>query len=635
MSINPFDLYWLPDCPDWNDAISRLRSDESAWPELVRLARTRMDFVRTNQLDRLCLSLLSEQKVADSFPASIRLAVMGSSTVANLLPGLRIAALRHGLRLSTYVPAYGQYQQELLDPSSPLHRFSPDVILFALDSRHVIGQVSRAGEGTATSETLEWLLSLWHRAQEAFSCHVLQQTLLPVFPPLIGNNEYRLSLSRSRRVDFVNEQLRIKAQASGVDLLALDAASSRYGVGAWYSETLWHRAKQEIHPTAGPLYGEMVARLIAAQRGRSSKCLVLDLDNTLWGGVIGDDGLDGIVLGQGSPLGEAYLEFQTWIAEQAKRGIILAVCSKNDEANAVLPFESHPEMKLEKSRFSVFVANWSDKATNIRTIAERLNIGLDSLVFVDDSPFERDLVRRELPMVAVPELPTDPAFFAQCVSDAGYFEALAVTLEDLQRTELYQANRDREMLQATSTNLDEYLVTLKMELVTSLFDELNLKRIVQLINKTNQFNLTTRRYSEDEVVSVIEARDALGLHFRLTDSFGDNGIIAAMIGRFDEHANATINIDTWLMSCRVMGRGVEYACLNAFVAYAAEMGASEIAGKYIPTAKNGMVRELYARCGFQRITEDAGGNSSWRLQVPTFMPLDTTIKQHRVEQWTK
>ena len=281
----------------------------------------------------------------------------------------------------------------------------------------------------------------------------------------------------------------------------------------------------------------------------------------------------------------------------AKRGVILAVCSKNDEANALAAFETHPEMLLRRGDISAFVANWDDKATNLRRIARELNIGLDSLVFLDDNPFERNLIRAELPEVAVPEVPDDdPALMAQVLADAGYFEALSLTDEDRERTRQYQANRERTALEGAHTDLPSYLRSLEMRLIWRRFDRIGLGRIVQLINKTNQFNLTTRRTTEEQVLAVMADPRAFGLQLRLTDRFGDNGIIAVVIGRVD--AQARCHIDTWLMSCRVLGRGVEAATLALVAERARALGAATLVGEYIPTAKNGMGADHYARLGF-------------------------------------
>jgi FkbH-like protein len=352
------------------------------------------------------------------------------------------------------------------------------------------------------------------------------------------------------------------------------------------------------------MYGDLVGRIIAALQGRAAKCLVLDLDNTLWGGVVGDDGLAGLVLGQGSALGEAFVAFQTYARDLTGRGIVLAVCSKNDEANALEPFEKHPEMILKRADIASFVANWSDKAHNLRAIAQELNIGLDALVFVDDNPFERALVRQELPMVAVPEIGDDPTFYAQTVSDAGYFESLAITDEDRVRSSQYQDNRQRDALKASATDLPTYLRSLDMRLIWRRFDDIGLQRTVQLINKTNQFNLTTARYTEDDVLAVMRDPRAFGLQLRLLDRFGDNGIIAILIGRLQD--NNDLLIDTWLMSCRVLGRKVEAATLCLLVAQARRLGATVLRGVFRPTAKNAMVKDHYAKLGFSPVPGAAG-----------------------------
>ena len=384
---------------------------------------------------------------------------------------------------------------------------------------------------------------------------------------------------------------------------------SREGVEAWHDQALWHRAKQEIALPATPVYGDLVARLIAALGGRSHKCLVLDLDNTIWGGVIGDDGMDGIVLGQGSATGEAFAALQRYAATLSQRGVILAVCSKNDESVAHKAFDEHPEMVLRRTQVASFVANWDDKAANLRRIAAEINIGLDALVFVDDNPFERSLIRQELPMVAVPEVPEDPALVAQCLADAGYFESVAITADDRERSRQYQLNHERRALAASATDMDGYLRGLGMRLQWSRFDSVGLQRTVQLINKTNQFNLTTRRYSESDVRAVMDDAQAFGVQLRLLDRFGDNGIIAIVIGRLRDEE---LHIDTWLMSCRVLGRQVEHATLGIVAAEGLRLGARALIGDYAPTAKNGMVREHYGKLGFELLAETAQGNRHYR-----------------------
>jgi FkbH-like protein len=386
---------------------------------------------------------------------------------------------------------------------------------------------------------------------------------------------------------------------------------------------LWHSSKQEVAPAAAPVYGDLVGRLLAAKQGLSAKCLVLDLDNTLWGGVIGDDGLEGIVLGQGSATGEAYVAVQEYAREQARRGVILAVCSKNDEAIAREPFEKHPDMVLKISDIACFVANWQDKAANLRHIAERLNIGIDSLVFLDDNPFERTLIRQELPMVAVPEVSEDAALYPYTLADAGYFESTMVTDEDRERSAQSQGNTQRETLRESSTDMDSYLRSLEMTLIWRRFDQIGLQRTVQLINKTNQFNLMTRRYTDIDVQEIMNDPNAVGLQLRLTDRFGDNGIIGIVIGRLQD--DGQMLIDTWLMSCRVLGRQVEQATLNLLVATAKSLGAHSLIGEYRPTPKNKMVEAHYQKLGFEMLKDQSDGTSRSVLDFCRFSATPTFI----------
>jgi FkbH-like protein len=626
-------LAWLPPVADWRAASKSIDVASSGWFErLVALSQHNLDFIRVNAIDTMLKAgcAASAPKVK-----TIRLAILGSSTLAHLLPGIRVAALRREFLVDIYEADYGQYFQELSDAESGLHAFKPTTVLFALDAHHLAAGVNTtlsAQEADAALEEVQGRLrECWRLAREAFHCPIIQQTALPVHPGLVGSNEHRLPGSKAAFIARLNAALRPMADDAGVDLLALDDRAGRDGLVAWHDAGLWHRAKQEVSPAAAPMYGELVARLMAAKQGRSFKCLVLDLDNTLWGGVIGDDGLEGIVLGQGSALGEAHAAFQEYCRELSRRGIILAVCSKNDEANALEPFDKHPEMVLRKGDVACFVANWSDKAANIRAIAEQLNIGIDSLVFVDDNPFERTLVRQELPMVAVPEVGDDPTSFAQTLADAGYFESLAITQEDRERSGQYQGNRLREELRSSATDLPSYLRGLDMQLIWKRFDPIGLSRTVQLINKTNQFNLTTRRYTEEDVLSVMRDNRAFGLQLRLTDRFGDNGIISIVIGKMasddiqDELEDGDLLIDTWLMSCRVLGRQVEPTTLNLVAAQAQGLGARRLVGEYVPTKKNAMVRDHYEKLGFTVASRAEDGRSRAVLDLVGFTPADTFI----------
>ncbi len=392
------------------------------------------------------------------------------------------------------------------------------------------------------------------------------------------------------------------------------------GADRWHDAGHWHAEKLPFAPDLIPLFADVVARTIAAIRGTTRKCLVLDLDNTLWGGVIGDDGVDGIALGQGSAAGEAFLAIQQTALALRERGIILAVCSKNDDDVARGPFRHHPDMPLKEAHIASFVANWGDKATNLRAIASALNIGLDSLVFLDDNPVERAQVRRELPMVAVPELPADPALYPRALLAAGYFEAVAFAQEDRDRADQYRANAERAAFAGTS-DMVGYLASLDMVADFRPFDSVNRARIAQLINKSNQFNLTTRRYTEAQVAGLEADPTKLTLQVRLVDRFGDNGMISVIIVD-----RATWEIDTWLMSCRVLGRRMEEAVLDQVAGAARRAGATALIGRYIPSVKNKMVADHYAKLGFAATGGEAGGETTWRLDLADYVTPDLPMR---------
>ncbi len=624
------ELHWLPTIADWRVRLRALSTGVPSWDEAVALANAKLNFVLTNALDET-MRRRFPQRPEGLATKPVRLAVLGSGTLTHLLPAIRVAGLRRGIWVDTYENDYGQYLQELADPGSALHAFRATAVLLAFDAHHLTAGVTAgmdaASADAALDEVKAHVRETWKLARDAFNCPILQQAALPLHLSVLGNNEHRLPGSRARFVTRLNEALRAAAEEDGVDILAVDDRATRDGVLKWHDAGLWHRAKQEIAPPAAPMYGDMVGRWLAAKQGRSFKCLVLDLDNTVWGGVIGDDGMDGIALGQGSALGEAYVAFQDYVRELTRRGIILAVCSKNDEANALEPFDKHPDMVLKRGDISSFVANWSNKADNIRAIAQELNIGLDSLVFIDDNPFERNLVRQELPMVAVPEVSDDPTGYPVALSDAGYFEGLSVTDEDRERTAQYQGNKAREALKAAVTDVDGYLRGLEMQLIVRPFDRVGLQRIVQLINKSNQFNLTTKRYTDQDMLAVMADPNAFGLQLRLLDRFGDNGVVVIIIGRLQDDRDLVI--DTWLMSCRVLGRQVEPTTLNLIAANAQRLGARRMVGDYIPTRKNGMVKDHYARLGFSVVeTTPEGGNRSI-LELARYTPAETFI--HVVE----
>ena len=618
------DLAWLPKDPDWRESLLALDEVDvaEAWTRLVNASRKRLDFVGT-----LAVARAARRRFEDSPPTpdGVRIAFLSSCTVDHLLPSVQVGGMRRDLWVQPYATPFGQFKSDLRNPSSGLAKFKPGVVVFVRDAKHVVSRLSGGGSDRA-EQLLDELLNEWSEdwklARSQFSCEVIQQAILPCSLPIFGNSEHRSPGSPLAFTRAVNLRLRAALDAFGGHVLALDDWCAHDGTPSWHEPTLWYHAKQEVSQRAAPAYGDQVARVVAALRGRSSKCLVLDLDNTLWGGVVGDDGPQGIVLGQGSALGEAYASFQAFVRSLTERGVILAVCSKNDAGIAMEAFSSHPEMILKTTDIACFVANWNDKATNIREIAARLNIGLDSIVFVDDNPFERNLIRRELPMVAVPELPDDPALFGEVIAEAGYFETAALTEEDLNRNQQYRSKFAFEAAKAEATDLAGYLDSLGMVGKWSAFREVDLPRIVQLTNKTNQFNLTTRRLSAEAIADLMRDPDALTLQMRLTDIYGDNGIIALLFARFNR-ADRTLLIENWLMSCRVLGRTVEQAMLNIIVDVARNAAISTVTGEYIPTAKNDLVRDHYSSLGFLPIY---GCDNQWALPVEACLPRATHVR---------
>ena len=383
-----------------------------------------------------------------------------------------------------------------------------------------------------------------------------------------------------------NQRLREEILQPGASLVDIESLATQVGLANWYDRAQYMTARLPFAAEYVPLYAEHVLRVIAAIRGRGRKVLVLDLDNTLWGGVIGDDGMEGIRLGQGDPVGEAFLDVQRAALALKRRGVLLAVCSKNDEAVALEAIRAHPEMLLRESDFSAFEINWADKVTNLEVLAERLSLGLESFVFLDDNPFERDQVRKSVPQVLVPELPSDPAAYARVLMTGGFFEAVTFSAEDRVRVEHYAANRRRETLAAQSRDLSEFLRSLRMEAVFTTGGKLGWARFTQLINKSNQFNLTTRRYTESEIMAMVADPATLTMQVRLTDQFGDNGMISALICKPQE---GDWIIDTWVMSCRVLGREVEQAVLNRLADEAQAAGIRRLIGIYRPTERNKLV----------------------------------------------
>jgi FkbH-like protein len=548
-------------------------------------------------------------------PTKSRIAILGGTTTTQLANLVNVFLFAGQVDADFYEAPFGLIRQEILDPSSELYQFKPDFIFIASTRRDLLG----APDVSATEQEFQTAVetaaagweALWRTAHERLGCQIIQNNFDAPLWRAFGNLELSHPGAHGRFVDAVNRALRERAPR-WVSIHDLDALAASVGRWNWGDDRFFHIAKLPCAPEHLPIYAHSVASLMLARLGRSRKCLVLDLDNTLWGGVVGDDGLGGIVVGQGDPVGEAYLAFQYYAKALAARGVILAVCSKNEEVNAKEVFEKHPDMVLRLPDISCFVANWDDKAGNLRRIAQELNIGLDALVFVDDNPAERALVRRLAPEVAVPELPEDPTDYIRAVEAHRYFEAVAISNEDFQRTEMYRANAQRRETASNIADLDDFLRSLAMRAWIGPIGDVELDRAVQLIGKSNQFNLTTRRHSAADIQRMIESPSWILRVVKLADAFGDNGLISVLLAEATDDA---LIIDTWLMSCRVLKRGVEQCLLNHVVAIARDRGLKQIIGDYIPTAKNGLVKEHYANLGFTQIDIAPDGATRWELAI--------------------
>ena len=617
------DLYrtlsWLPaPPPDFAARCKTLASGAGGPGRAIRaLANHALDEHQLARLGR-AIAAVRGGGVALAPLLPFRLGILGNGTLDLMIPPLVASAARHGLALECVKGEYDQFLQDALAPDSAVNAAKPDAVLLALDHRGLSLQAT-PGDAARAAETVESAMTLLQTIRDGVGRNsgaaCIVQTLAPPPEGLFGSLDRALPGTTRHLIDTLNRRVVESIPQSQDTLLDVAAIAETVGLAEWHSPAQWNMAKLPFADAYVPLYADHVARTIAAMRGRSRRCLVLDLDNTVWGGVIGDDGLDGIRIAQGDAAGEAHLVVQQLALALRARGVVLAVSSKNTDSVAREPFLKHPEMLLREDHIAVFQANWDDKATNIRAIAQELALGLESLVFLDDNPVERGLIRRELPEVAVPELDDDPANYARTLAAAGYFESVRFSDEDRARAEMYQNNARRLTLQKQTGDIGAYLQSLDMRIVFSPFTKTARVRIAQLINKSNQFNLTTRRYTEADVAAVEADSDVLGLHARLIDNFGDNGIISVIVCRPEGAASWVI--DTWLMSCRVLGRRVEQTVLREILRQARLHGIGRIVGIYRPTERNGMVRDHYAKLGFTPLNEDDDGTTRWQLSTAT------------------
>jgi FkbH-like protein len=585
---------------------------ESVAKLFQRLVIPGLDYTSANALHRLLKQI---RRAAPAQKRRTKIAVLGSMTTRQLTDLLDLYLQSGRVDAEFYESEYATIHQEFLDPTSSLHRFQPDFVLIVtswrdLKERPELNDGQDVVRRKVDSEIATWT-SLWRIAQDQLKSQVIQSNFAA--PPwrVMGNLEARHPAGFSRYISLVNHAL-ADAAPPAVTIHDVDQLASAAGRWAWGDERFFHHAKLPCSPEHLVDYAHSLASLILAQLGVGRKCLVLDLDNTLWGGVIGDDGMGGIRLGQGDPEGEAFVGFQRYVRSLAERGVILAVCSKNSDAVAREVFEKHPEMVLRIEDISCFIANWDDKATNLARIAEQLNIGMNSLVFFDDNAAERSIVRQLQPEVAVPEVPGDPAYFIKALDRHRYFEAMSLSAEDLKRTQFYRADTKRQALESSAADLDSFLQSLDMVARIETVVDSTLERTVQLINRSNQFNLTTRRYSNADVLHLMSNPLWITRVISLSDRFGDSGLISVLLAKEDSDA---LFIDTWLMSCRVLKRGVELVLLNNIVSYANARGLNRIVGEYIPTPKNELVRDHYRTLGFTQIEGQIGAHSHWELRI--------------------
>ena len=558
----------------------------------------------------------------------IRIAVLGGSTTNELVDLLEILLLDSGFRPTFFQSEYGRYYEDAVLEPEIVANFKPDLVYIHTGIQNIqsfqpVACTEADFPGFVGAE-LSRFKSMWTSLAAAVGCQIIQNNFeLPAYPTL-GNLDPVSPGGQSRFILELNRQFAAEA-ATNPRLIIQDlcAISGQLGLKNWFDPERWFSYKHANTVEGSFAIASSVASIVRALYGRSRKVLVLDLDNTLWGGVIGDDGPDKIVIGKETPVAEAYTAFQEYCLSLRERGILLAVCSKNNEEIAKRGFE-HPDSVLKLEHFSAFKANWDPKHENILAIARELNLGPDSFVFVDDNPAERSIVESQIPGIAVPDVGNEVAKYASIVDAGRYFELITLGKEDLSRAKLYEENAERAKLEQKFANYGEYLDSLEMSAEIDAFNSTYMERIAQLTNKTNQFNLTTRRYTLAEIESSVTDGNHIGLYGKLTDRFGDNGLISVVLGRQEGDA---LHLDLWLMSCRVLKRDMEVAMLDGLVERAKPRGIQTILGYYIPTPKNGMVQDHYEKLGFTLVTtEEATTSTVWSLDVPSYQPRTRHIR---------
>jgi FkbH-like protein len=567
-----------------------------------------------------------------------RLAVLRSFTLEPAIPLFRAEAFVRGIDLSVKVGDFNAYPQEILDPGSSLYRFAPDAVILAARTVDLAPDLWRqypdlAPEAvTSAIERVSASLGQWIRVfREHSSAALIIHSLELPARPSTGLLDAQQETGQSAAIQRINQALRqIASEHRGVYVLDYDGLVARHGRLRWHDERKWLVARMPIAADHLIYLAREWLRFLVPLSGKTAKVLVADLDNTLWGGVIGEDGMNGIKLGPEYP-GAAYQNLQRAMLDLTRRGILLAICSKNNPDDAKEALEKHPGMILKPKDFSAVRINWNDKAQNLREIASELNVGIDSLAFLDDNPVEREQIRSALPEVTILDLPEDPLAFAATVRDCPALERLALSGEDQQRTSLYAAQRERSQAEQTFQSKEDFFRYLDQEAEVAPVSAATLARVAQLTQKTNQFNLTTRRYSEQQIADMAARPGWQVLSIKVRDRFGDHGLVGVAI-TCDE--TESCEIETFLLSCRVIGRAVETALLSHLAQGAAARGRQRLAGRYIPTKKNAPARDFYALHGFQLLEEKSDG-SLWTLNLqhhtiatPDWIRLETNEGEH-------
>ncbi len=550
----------------------------------------------------------------------IRLALLGDTATQFLRTALLGYGYEAGYRADIYESEYDVLETEIRDGSSGLYQSSRDFVILYMSTEKAYDAFVKLNEeerGAFADRYADRIKDYWKLIRERTGARIIQCDFNRVDAGVYGH--YGNRHKKAWEYQYGRLQYLVMEAASeeeGVFILGLDSIQAELGRAAFCDMRFYYDARMSISTDALPAVAKGIFDIISAADGRVRKCLILDLDNTLWGGVIADDGLGGIELGELGK-GRIYSDIQRWCLELKKRGVILAVCSKNDEDNAKEPFEKHPDMVLHMEDMAMFVANWEDKASNIRYIQQTLNIGMDSMVFLDDQAFERNMVRDMIPEITVPELPEEPAEWPAYLRSLDLFETVSVS-EGADRTKQYREEADRRTEQAKFTDVGEYLASLEMKACCAPFDEFRYPRIAELSQRSNQFNLRTVRYTEDRIKEIAESDKYLTLYYTLEDRFGDYGLVSCII--MEKESEKEAFIDTWFMSCRVLQRGMEEFIINCAVEEAAKSGIEILIGEYIPTKKNKMVEKIYEKYGFSPV-----GDGKYRLEVGSFRKLETKI----------